>query len=809
MAELTNLVGDPNKKQTLENLPNRNTTAATPTNLIGSVTEQHNVAKQTALNNAQNAATGQATTTATPNTASLPSMKTADEMRASAKQVPQDQVAQLVNRQQTATAPASTATTTPRATSQELYGSGAGMTSSTMQRMNYVDTTEMERNLKKINDAAAEQAKNQIDNATRTSADQLRLQEREAAAQYAEQQKQISAEERQALDNSALYAEARGDRGGVGQAQYNAVQANAAKNRANVQAAQTKMSSDVNRQIGDLRRQGEYQKAEALLTLSQQYLSQINQLKQWAAEMNMSVDQVNLSIAQWEKEFEQAEANITGVYKGQKTLAAEQFDWQKANADIQNALTAAGLTGEYNGQKTIAAQTLEHNKAVDTANLTGTMADGTKTVEGQKLEHNQKMDTADLGKQKLDAGIMPSADQLAAMNMTEEEASNYIAVQKAAQDLKNDLAIAEVTGNYGDQRTVAGQNADTSRANSEANIKATNADLGFSTLEMGGVPSADQLQDMGWTVTQARTYLDTQKAKEEAEANADNLSTTEKRGWTKLDAGILPSADELKAMNLTADAATNYISAAKAEASASSNRQAQAALADNGWTALDAGIMPSAAQLSAMGITSSAAQGYIDAMNTSKADNAAASAKSDLSAQGWKALNAGLVPSDAQLDAMGVKKSDVQALLSSLNSSSTTTSETSTTGATEDYDGLFAAAAKSTSPENYIASHYKEYGFTSSTGLMDAFEDYEPVEESTSGGASTKPKEAQGVSIGVTDPKTGKFINRTDTSVASVTTDNNGNTVYRMKDGRVLYDYSTGATYSTQNANWAKGLVSK
>ena len=666
----------------------------------------------------------------------------------------------------------------PRATSQELYGPGTSINATVTSRMNYVDTTEMERNLKAINDAAAKQATRQIDEATRTSADQARLAEAEAQAQYNEQKNQIALDEKMALDNAALYAEARGDRGGVGQAQYNAVQAAAARNRANVQAAQTKMASDVTRQIGDLRRQGEYQKADALLSLSQQYLSQVNQLKQWAAEMNLSVDQVNLSIAQWEKEFEQAEAQITGQYKGKDTLQKQQYDQQ-------NAISIAGLTGDYNGQRTIAGQNLD--------------------ITREQTSHNMAMDAADLGKQKLDAGIMPSADQLAALNMTTEEANSYIATQKAAKELEDAIAIAGLTGDYNGQRTVAGQNADTSRMTAEANIGATVADLGFSTLEMGGMPSAEQLQAMGWSATQARTYLDTQKAKEDAEANAENLTVTEKRGWTKLDAGMLPSADELKAMNISADAAQGYIDAAKASASAAENRQAQAALADNGWTALDAGLMPSAAQLSAMGITSAAAKSYIDGINNAKSAEATADANSNLATQGWKAVNAGLMPSDAQLSAMGGKKADVQSLLSSLN--------TTTTGngvKTEDYDGLFAAASKATSPENYIASHYKEYGFTSATGLADAFEEYEPVEETTSAGSTTSaPKEAKGVSVGITDPKTGKFISRIDPSIKSVTTDNNGNTVYLMKDGRRLVDYSTGAAHSAQNANWAKGLVSK
>lgn len=45
-------------------------------------------------------------------------------------------------------------------------------------------------------------------------------------------------------------------------------------------------------------------------------------------------------------------------------------------------------------------------------------------------------------------------------------------------------------------------------------------------------------------------------------------------------------------------------------------------------------------------------------------------------------------------------------------------------GDESDYDGLFAAASRSTSPQNYISSHYKEYGFTSSSGLSGAYENW-------------------------------------------------------------------------------------
>ena len=108
----------------------------------------------------------------------------------------------------------------------------------------------------------------------------------------------------QALDNSTLYAEARGDKGGIGQSQYNEIQAAAAQNRLAVQQQQTKLSTDTARQIADLRAQGEFEKADKLLEITQQYLSQLMNLEQWAAEFGLSYQQFQAALEQFDLEFE-------------------------------------------------------------------------------------------------------------------------------------------------------------------------------------------------------------------------------------------------------------------------------------------------------------------------------------------------------------------------------------------------------------------------------------------------------------------------------------------------------------------------
>ena len=234
---------------------------------------------------------------------------------------------------------------------------------------------------------AQQQQQNTIDFGTNQAILELLRTKQDADAQYQEQRNQIAIDEAKAKDNQALYAESRGDKGGIGAAQYDAIMNTAAQNRLAVNSAQTKLATDTSRQIADLRAQGEYEKADALLTLSQQYLSQLMSLEQWAAEYNLSVAQFNASLQQWQAEYDLKVADLLGSYNGQKTMSAKQFEFtQQQYYDEQQA------------------------------------------AQEQKL--------ASAGEILLAAGIMPSASQLAAMGMTETEAQSYITAQKVAAAAK-------------------------------------------------------------------------------------------------------------------------------------------------------------------------------------------------------------------------------------------------------------------------------------------------------------------------------------------------------------------------------------
>ena len=227
---------------------------------------------------------------------------------------------------------------------------------------------------------AQKQQTNAIDYATNTGINELVRAEQDAQAQFQTQRNQIAIDEAKAKDNQALYAEARGDKGGIGAAQYDSIMNTAAQNRLAVNSAQTKLATDTSRQIADLRAKGEFEKADALLTLSQQYLSQLISLEQWAAEFGLSVAQFNASLQQWQSEFELAVGETLGTYQGQQTLAAQQFEYDKQQ-DQLNRLSEDGWLF-------------------------------------------------------LQSGVMPSASQLEAMGMTAAQAQDILTQQKLAASSK-------------------------------------------------------------------------------------------------------------------------------------------------------------------------------------------------------------------------------------------------------------------------------------------------------------------------------------------------------------------------------------
>ena len=226
------------------------------------------------------------------------------------------------------------------------YGAGGGYGSGGYGSGGYgyggYGSGELSRLLGDWRSAAQAQAERQIDYATAQGVAALERAREDAAAQYQTQRDQVAKYGRNAMDNAALYAELRGDRGGIGLAQYNAVQNAAEENRLAVDAAQIKMATDTDRQIEDLRTQGEFAKANQVLEISQAYLQQLMSLEQWAAEYNLSAAKFQETVRQWENEFALSVGQVTGSYQGQTTLTAKKYS-DSLLAESGQALLAAGV----------------------------------------------------------------------------------------------------------------------------------------------------------------------------------------------------------------------------------------------------------------------------------------------------------------------------------------------------------------------------------------------------------------------------------------------------------------------------------
>lgn len=231
--------------------------------------------------------------------------------------------------------------------------------------------------------AAMQQSDGKIDYAVAKAVADLERALQDAQPQFKEQAETVAREERQALDNSALYAEMRGDKGGIGQEQYNSIQNTAAQNHLAVQQAQTKLATDTQRQIADLRAQGEFEKADAALQITQQYLQQLIGLEQWAKEYNLSVEQFQESIRQWEAEYNMAMQQFqTGVNQWQAEFDAAQNQWQ------------------------------------------------------QQFDYNKQSDLANVGWALLESGIPLSEEQMSAMGIDPGQASQVLMQQQLEAALK-------------------------------------------------------------------------------------------------------------------------------------------------------------------------------------------------------------------------------------------------------------------------------------------------------------------------------------------------------------------------------------
>lgn len=166
-------------------------------------------------------------------------------------------------------------------------------------------------------DAGYEEAQKQmeksVDAATEAAVAEVENSVADANAQLQEQRDAVELAAANAADNSALYAQLRGDKGGIGKAQYDSIQNTAARNHAEINRTQIAFARDAAVEIAALQAKGEYEKAEKLLDITQERLSALTKLEQWQAEYAADQREFQEQLRRWQAEYELAAAKVTGI----------------------------------------------------------------------------------------------------------------------------------------------------------------------------------------------------------------------------------------------------------------------------------------------------------------------------------------------------------------------------------------------------------------------------------------------------------------------------------------------------------------
>ncbi len=256
------------------------------------------------------------------------------------------------------------------ATRELVAGAKANIPNTNVAPIDYVDIAQQKAEIRARENAEKARAVQAADYAVAKGVNELAKNLEDSKALYQVQRNQVDTDEAKALDNQVLYAEARGDRGGLGKAQYGAIQNTAANNRAAVNSAEVKLQNDTTRQIADLRAKGEFEKADKVLAIGNQYLKELQELEKWAKEKNVGVQEFNAKLSEWQKEY----ALDVGKYLTDTELAA--------------------------------------------AKLSGAFPDGATTADYRNAVNNRYENA---GKAMMSAGIVPSASQLESMGWTPEQ----------------------------------------------------------------------------------------------------------------------------------------------------------------------------------------------------------------------------------------------------------------------------------------------------------------------------------------------------------------------------------------------------
>ncbi len=207
------------------------------------------------------------------------------------------------------------------------------------------DQARVERETKEYQQDAARMM-TRVDRQTQQTVQQLQRQQKEQEEQLQRQRDEIAADEARALDNQALVSALQGEKGGMQQAQQKVIRRTAAKNRRLVNEAQKKLAAETARQIDQLRADGEFEKADALLDLNQELERSLWDVLVQVAEGIMEPEEVEPAVQAMTAPQQETTPAQTANPAPQRTTPAQTAPAQTA-ADTQTAASGnAGMLPE-------------------------------------------------------------------------------------------------------------------------------------------------------------------------------------------------------------------------------------------------------------------------------------------------------------------------------------------------------------------------------------------------------------------------------------------------------------------------------
>lgn len=418
------------------------------------------------------------------------------------------------------------------------------------------DLSGMQDTLDQWRDTSVQQANNQIDYATRQGVQDLARARDDAYQDYQRQVRQTYVDEAKARDNQALYAAARGDRGGIGAAQYDAIAANAATNRQTVYQAQTKLASDVARQIADLRAQGEYQKADKALEIAQQHLSQLFQMQQFAIQTGIDVAKFNASVDQW----------LVGTLNDLNAQGIAYDQWKETMAFQRERAERA----DYESDRGYERSVFESNRAFDYQKARDAADDAFREkqldVQMDQFEKSLKLDydKLDFTKEQFKESVKQwwtqfnaQMDQQAVDNDYRERALEQSASQFAQSlGLDKEKFVESVkqwwTQYYSSEDQRAIDNARNERAQN-FNEQATLTQLGQNDRKI----ALDEWSTRA-TIDQNQQKIDQTQQQINNAAAQNTLATNQANAYELLNRGIIPNDTLLASIGISRETALAY-----------------------------------------------------------------------------------------------------------------------------------------------------------------------------------------------------------------------------------------------------------